>query len=224
MKLVLHVEMEDPKNKQALSKAIYRKWNKAVERTANVLSRRLPSLLISGGGGGQVTFRSFMSTALWQYLNTPQAWGELGFPSLQPLDDLIDVLHNSMRFVGTRQSPKSLLIQLVDIEIVAKFTEHPAAGQGQLPVGISWFVDWVVKGMPVSGYRFKKFDVNANRALQKHARSFPIADEEAGIMVPNGMWQIPPVFRVAIDDWLMSNVVAIKRFIEQMLRKTIRQV
>lgn len=220
MEITLNIDMTNPKNKKALEKAIKKKWSVAVRETAIILQKKLPRLLVDGGGG----FRGFTSTSLWQFLGTQKAWGELGFPNTQPLYDLVDALIDSIIVKSTKGKSAKLVLQFVDMKMIAKFTEHPAAGQGQLRPGLSWFVDWVIKGKPVSGYRFKQESISkkgAARSLSELARSAPIAGPEAGIMVKKGMWDFPPIFRSALDDWLIANMPSIKKLVYATLKKTI---
>jgi len=217
MEAVLQIDMRDAKNRKALKRAVNKKWNMAVIKTVNVLNTRLPNLLVRGGGGGLAEFRAFTSTTLWQFLNTPGAWAELGFTDLQPLDDLLTALIDSINVRTTKKSPKSIIFEFADMQMIARFTEHPAAGQGQLRTGLSWFVDWVVKGVPVTDHRF----VETGPGIP---RSSMLAGSRAGLMRAGGMWSFPPIFRTAVDDWLMMNMRALKQMLEANLRKAIKQV
>lgn len=214
MKMVLHIDMTKAKNKKAIQQAIKKKWSLAIRRSAIELQRRLPKLLVDGGG----EFRGFKSTTLWKFLNTQRAWGELGFPDIQPLDDLLQGLLNSILIKATKGRSAKLILKFVDLQIVGMFTEHPAAGQGQLKTGLSWFVDWIVKGKPVSKYRFIRTQGKGN------PRSMMIAGREAGLMVGGGMWDFPPIFRTALQDWLLMNLPFIKKFVYSTIKKTIKKV
>lgn len=217
VKMILHIDMHDPKNKKSLQKAVNKKWNLAIIKAARVLSFRLPDLLINGGGGGMAQFRPFKSTTLWQFLHTQRAFAELGFSDVQPLDDLIKALHESIVITTTKKTPRSIVLKIIDMKIVAQFTEHPSAGEGNLRSGISWFADWIIKGVPVSDHSFVKTGAGK-------PRSSAIAGTRAGLMRPGGMWEFPPVFRTAVDDWLAGNISAIQQMSEAVIRKAIKRV
>ena len=113
------------------------------------------------------------------------------------------------------------------MQLVGKMTPHPAAGNGKLPAGTSWFIDWVVNGQPVGGYHFTQEATSPKgnvRSLRESGRSFPIAGQEAGIMTPKGMWNFPPQFRNAVDDWLQMNIPNIKKITQNAIKIAIRQV
>jgi len=230
MEMLLNIDMNEDINKRALIAAIQKKWTKATKLVAQSMDAHLGRLMVEGGGGQGVNFNAFTSTSLWSYLQTPQAWGELGFPSLSPLDDLKDALRQSMKVYAAKGI---LTIKLVNMKLVGQLTPHPAAGAGQLPAGLSWFVDWVIKGSPVRGYHFAQDATEglsqrsggaAFRSVREHARSFPIAGQEAGLMIKNGMWSFPPKFRSAVDDWLQSNLSNIKKLSENAIKIAIKRV
>lgn len=205
LQAVLDVEF-DHTNISALKKALNKRWNKTVDRITPGLSNRLPKLMVDGGGN----FKAFVNTKLFRFLNTPEALAELGFVTIQPLyEDLLPSLRDTIKVVNNKKKLRVIQIDMIDMQMVSRATIHRSAGTGQLGQ-ISWFVDWIISGLPVQDYSFE-------RTGPPIPRSSRIAGAEAGLMVPSrggGFWQFPPIYKYAIMEWLQSNIPAITRLVE----------
>lgn len=202
------------KNKKAINTAITKKWNRAIAGASvqieNVLRRGLVDDSVLG-------LKPFTSTDLWKFLMQPETLAELGFMSTKPLteDLLISILKTIFVSTGSG-NPKKMLINIFDMQFIANATIHRSAGDGQLG-SVSWFVDWIIKGVPVTEYHFEETGPPIPRSSR-------LAGDKAGLMIQGGLWQFPPQFRDAVDDWLDSNKVAIKKVVETSIRTQIGKV
>lgn len=217
----LSIDIAESKNLNALRKAIRKKWNLAAIRSAPIIEQRLKKLLIDGGGSSGQTgsvFLPFKRSQMWQILQNPRILAEIGLPSLRPLEDLLEGIRSTVEVDVGGRSPKYLKIRIVDLNMIASMTIHPAAGTGRLG-NISWFVDWLVNGLPVQDYRFKKTG-------PPKPRSSPVAGAEAGLMMPlsGGIWEFTPIMRSHLDRWLSNNIAPIKGFAFSQIKKIIGNI
>lgn len=202
------------KNNRAINIAIGKKWNKAIAGASvqiqNVLRRGLVYEPTMG-------LKPFTDTDLWKFLMQPETLAELGFISMKPLtEDLLTSILMTIFVQPGGGNPKSMLINVFDMQFIANATIHRSAGTGQLGP-VSWFVDWIIKGVPVTEYHFEETGPPIPRSSR-------LAGDKAGLMIKGGLWQFPPQFRDAVDDWLDSNKQAIKKIVETSIRTQIGKV
>ena len=90
--------------------------------------------LVLGGKG----WKPLVNTAAWKWLNSPRAFGQLGFTNaLTPLR-LLNVLRQSwtanMTRTGTKQNSQiGITFNWANLEQIYRATEHPAAGKLGMP-------------------------------------------------------------------------------------------
>jgi len=202
------------KNNRAINVAIGKKWNKALAGASVQAERVLKRGLVNDPVMG---LKPFTSTDLWQFLMQPSTLAELGFITTKPLtEDLLGSIANTISVEVGSGKVNKLLVKVFDMQFVANATIHRSAGEGQLGP-VSWFVDWIIKGVPVTDYHFKETGPPKPRSSQ-------LAGDKAGLMIKGGLWTFPPQFRDAVDDWLDSNKVAIKKVTEAAIKTTIGKV
>jgi len=202
------------KNKKAINTAIVKKWNIALIRSTVNIEAILKSALISEPSFG---IKPFTQTELWQFLMQPETLAELGFISLKPLtEDLLDSILQTIFVKTTRGTKRRMIINIFDMQYIANATIHRSEGTGQLGP-VSWFVDWIIKGVPVTDYYFKETGPPVPRSSR-------LAGDKAGLMIKGGLWQFPPQFRDAVDNWLEDNQRPIKKLVESTIRFQIGRV
>lgn len=214
MNFKLQINVMTGKNKKALTTAVIKKWNKALYGAAVEVDQVLKRGLVYESVLG---LSAFSSTNLWNFLMLPETLAELGFITTDPLTvDLLGNLSNTIFVKVGGGKVKNMTINIFDMQFMAKATIHRSAGTGQLG-DVSWFVDWIIKGVPVNDYRFKETGPPAPRSSR-------LSGSRAGLMIEGGLWQFPPQFRDAVDEWLQSNIGAMKTLVETSIRKQIGKV
>jgi hypothetical protein len=218
----LSVDILDPINKAALVRAVKLRYYKAIMKAKPKIENDLKRAI---GQTGIMGFIPFTLTDLWVYLNTKEALAELGFITKKPLNNLIESLKQT---VVVNVYPNKIAVRMVDLELLASLTIHPSAGKGLLGE-VSWFVDWVINGIPVDDYTFMITG-------PPRPRSSLSAGKKAGLMIKNvsgagnaespggfegGFWQFPPEYKNAIDDWLDENIYSIKAIVFNHIKKAI---
>lgn len=214
MNFKLQINVMAGKNKKALMTAMVKKWNKALYGAAVDVDQVLKRGIVYESVLGLLPFTS---TDLWNFLILPETLAELGFITRQPLtEDLLGNLSKTIVVTVGGGKIKYMKINIFDMQFMANATIHRSEGTGQLGP-VSWFVDWIIKGVPVSDYHFKETGPPGPRSSR-------LAGSKAGLMVEGGLWQFPPQFRDAVDTWLGSNIKAIKMLVETSIRKQIGKV
>lgn len=213
MKFNFECKVTSGPNRSVIRDAILKKWNKAISNAAVNIESILKKALIDQSMLG---IKAFTDTPLWFFLMLPETLAELGFVTTQPLtDDLLGSIVETIFVKVKGGSKKYLIIDILDMRYVANATIHRSAGTGQLGQ-ISWFVDWIIKGVPVTDYRFKQTGPPIPRSSR-------LAGSKAGLMVEGGMWEFPPTFRDSVDNWLDSNIQPIQKLVENNIRLYIRR-
>ena len=214
MNFKLDINVTTGKNKKAITTAMVKKWNKSLYGAAIEIDQVLKRGLVYESTMG---LSAFTSIELWNFLMLPETLAELGFITLDPLkEDLLGNLSKTIFVKVGGSTTKYITINIFDMQFMAQATIHRSEGTGQLGP-VSWFVDWIIKGVPVSDHHFKETG-------PPKPRSSRLAGSKAGLMVEGGLWQFPPQFRDAVDTWLDSNVKAIKRLVETSIRRQIGKV
>ncbi len=214
MNFKLDINVMTGKNKKAIQTVMIKKWNKSLYGAAVEVEQILKRGMVYEPMMG---LSSFTDTDLWNFLMLPETLAELGFITLQPLtEDLLGNLSKTIFVKVGGGKVKYIKINIFDMQFMANATIHRSEGTGQLGP-VSWFVDWIIKGVPVSDYRFKETG-------PPRPRSSRLAGSKAGLMIEGGLWQFPPQFRDAVDTWLGSNIKAIKMLVETSIRRQIGKV
>lgn len=167
--------------------------------------------LVFGGPG----WKPIVKTAAWKWINSAKGYAQLGFSSPATPLRLLKILRKSwnVKVVSKKKGPSlnvGIKFNWANLEDIYRATIHPHAGQLGLPTGRSWF-EWVYAGLPLreEGFKFKKTGPSPG------VRSSSIAGGEAGRMVPGGMWQVTPRFRIDLDQLWAKNEKKITKTIEK---------
>lgn len=213
MKVTFECKVMSGINNKVIKDVIIKKWNRALINAAVNIEAILKKALIDQSMLG---IKAFTDTPLWFFLMLPETLAELGFITTKPLtEDLLSSILETIFVKVKGGNKKYLIIDILDMRYIANATIHRSAGTGQLGQ-ISWFVDWIIKGIPVTDYSFKQTGPPTPRSSR-------LAGDKAGLMIEGGMWEFPPVFRDSIDVWLDSNIQAIQKLVENNIRLYIRR-
>lgn len=219
----LSIDIMSPDNKASLIKAAKIHFNAAIIKAIPHIRKDLKRAISTENVMG---FIPFNKTDLWNVLNDKDTLAELGFTSKNPLDDLLYALEDT---VEVEAFPNKLVIRMVEMELIGKLTIHPSAGTGLLGE-ISWFVDWIINGIPVDDYTFI-------RTGPPRPRSSRISGRKAGLMLPvstgagsaeategfsGGFWQFDPIWKDFLDQWLKLNLYSIKSIAFERIKKAIK--
>jgi len=221
--IILSIDIMSPENKRSLQQVAKIHFNAAIIKAIPKIRRDLKRAISSDGVMG---FIPFNKTDLWNVLKDKDTLAELGFTSKNPLDDLLYALADT---VEVEAFPNKLVIRMVEMELIGKLTIHPFAGTGMLGA-VSWFVDWIINGIPVDDYTFVKTG-------PPRPRSSRIAGRKAGLMLPvntgagsaespegfsGGFWQFEPIYKDFLDQWLKLNLYSIKTIAFEHIKKAIK--
>lgn len=168
--------------------------------------------MILGGPG----WRSIEQTAGWKWIISSKGFGQLGFADRGEPYKLLVLLLNSYE-VAVKGKPGTggnfnirLQWNFFDLDKLSAGTIHPAAGKLGLASDRSWF-DWVYKGRAIS--EPAKFTKTGPR---RGVRSSLTAGSDAGMMTRKGqgLWQVPPRFRLDLEGLIKANEKKILRVLE----------
>lgn len=242
----LNFDIKDQQNAKVLSKmaeAIRREWGRAIIVAAPRITRRISEGIVNGSDG----LTSFFASPVGQWIRSEEGVGQLGFPDAKPFSDLVTGLLQSVEVKKTSSIGKgkgfSLGLNLLNLKVIARHTPHPAQSSSAKLNIDSWFVDWIMLGVPVTDAGFVPFTdffqlVQGGRGKKEQReiksislpRSFPAVGIKSGFMFPKGFlgstgsWSPPDFINAqAVENWLSNNIPAITRIMKEEMVKALRR-
>lgn len=203
-----------------IMKVIQQRFVKAAHDGRKVIQDRIGNGLATGQDG----FVGILETPIGFWITSPEGLGELGFPSLLPIDDLMNGIKASTEVRASQTLGFELHLNLFNLVVVGNFTPHPASKNTPSLRIKSWFVDWFINKQGVHDAGFVNIKKLENPKTLP--RSYSAAGDQAGFMLKfphlgsTGSWNVPRGLDIkALNKWLNQNKRAIVKILVEEVKK-----